>query len=71
MSRKSDPEGKYTRKTIFMQARKNEEKALPAALRTLCEKTKFLTVFYALYKKLSAEEDDSQGVYANTLNSNL
>ncbi len=42
MSRWSDPEGKNTRKTIFMQARKNEEKTLPAALRTLCEKTKVI-----------------------------
>jgi hypothetical protein len=45
MSRWSDPEGKNTRKTIFMQARKNEEKTLAAALRTLCEKQSFFCNF--------------------------
>ncbi len=41
MSRWSDHEGKNTRKTIFMQAKKSEKKTLPAALRTLCEKQSF------------------------------
>jgi hypothetical protein len=71
MSRWSDPEGKNTRKTIFMQARKNEEKPWRRCPENTMRKTKFLTVFYALYKKLIAEEEESQGVYVNTLNSNL